>query len=317
MTNPSLVSLEDMIAVLNRVLTSQQESANRSLKIECPVPTYVGPEDEKTPQDFLEELERFQLASQCSENDLLRKVIPAALKGSAQRWFRFMGNFDSLVAFKRAFGNEFEAVDYKARLRLEMRRRTQAPEEPLTSYIHVMAEYFRRLGDATTEDEKVSTVMNQVHPSYRPFLRGKTFSSLSEMATEAKIIQADLLSWHTYMPPPDPSQALEPTLAFQTTSTVSKDASIIASAEHRGNSVFGGPPLSLAAIDPFTYHRLERSKRAQTPIVSRPRSGNKNSDVVRTENRRPNPQQQQLCWQCGSNKHYKRQCRQRVPGNWD
>lgn len=239
--NP-VVSLEDMMAMFNQVLTAQA-GASRSVRVEVSVPTYVGPEDEKTPQDFLEELERYRLATQYSESDLLRKILPTALKGSALRWFRFAENFDSLEAFKLEFCEEFEAVNYRDRLRLEMRRRTQAPEEPLTAYIHAMAEYFRRLGSVSTEAEKVQTILNQCHPSYRPFLRGRTFSTLAELAKEAKTIQSDLLSWHTYSPPPRAAESLEPSLAFKSTSSFPKESVHAANAERSSYHPLDRAPL--------------------------------------------------------------------------
>lgn len=304
---PTLVSLENMMAMFQQVLTSSQSGAPRNVKIELTVPTYIGPEDDKTPQDFLEELERYQLASHCSESDLLQKVIPTALKGGALRWFRFMENLDSLESFKTEFRTEFEALNYQDRLRLELKRRTQAPDEPLTAYIHAIAEYYRRLNENSPEAEKVQTVLSQCHPSYRPFLRGKNFTSLSEIAKEAKIIQADLLSWHTYMPPPDASNSLEPSLAFSVPSSFKRETVHAVTPEHlRPGVPMDRPTLGLAALDPFTYHRLERAK----PPTPR---GSRTSSETDRDRRPPSSRpfsDPRRCWNCGDRSHLRRYCRQ-------
>lgn len=310
MTTPpsSVVSLESMMAMFQQVLASSQSGASRNVRIELTVPTYIGPEDDKTPQDFLEELERYRLASQCSEMDLLQKILPTALKGGALRWFRFMENLDSLESFKHEFRTEFEALNYQDRLRMELKRRTQAPDEPLTAYIHAIAEYYRRLNMNSLETEKVQTVLSQCHPSYRPFLRGKSFTSLSELAKEAKTIQADLLSWHTYAPPPDPANCLEPSLAYKNPlSSISGTANSVASENQpRGDSA-GSPTIGLAALDPFTHARLERTRRPGRDAAPRQLGPRQEPPVYHSQLTAP----RRRCFGCGSEKHLVRFCRQK------
>lgn len=287
--------------------SSSQAGAPRSVKMDLAVPSYSGSEDQQTPQDFLEALDRYRMAAQCSDIDLLRKVVPTALTGAALRWFHFMGNFDSLEVFKDEFRKEFEALNYQERLRLELKRRTQAVDEPLTSYIHVVAEYYRRLNVDSTESERVQTVLNQCHPSYRPFLHGKNFESLSALAKEAKIIQADLLSWHTYVPPPEASSCLEPSLAYKNPlSPTTGTAHSVVSEKQSGGVPGGPPPLGLAALDPFTHSRLERTR--PSPRAGAPRLEQR--QWTPASNARQNAPRRR-CFECGSDTHLYRFCRQR------
>jgi len=110
------------------------------------VPKYKGFNDPRTPYDFLLELDKFQTILAYSDDDMLYRVIPMALHGEAYTWFRSeLIPFTSFHEFKLRLRKEYQPVGYIEDLNREIDKRTQGPNEPLTSYIRVMRDYYERL----------------------------------------------------------------------------------------------------------------------------------------------------------------------------
>ncbi|KAG0435894.1 hypothetical protein HPB47_018257 [Ixodes persulcatus] len=57
-------------------------------------------------------------------------------------------------------------------------------------------------------------VVRQAHPTFSRYLRGRPFGSLSELAQEARRVQADILAVRRYHLPPAPTDTLEPRCAW-------------------------------------------------------------------------------------------------------
>lgn len=62
----------------------------------------------------------------------------------------------------RAFPREFPPFDLKRRLKEELRRCTQHPEEYLKQFIYVIASFYERLGEPVTDSEKVNRLLCQM-----------------------------------------------------------------------------------------------------------------------------------------------------------
>ncbi|CAN7999996.1 unnamed protein product [Ixodes hexagonus] len=148
------------------------------------LPKFIGYEDRQSPTDFLDKFENFCLVTGVPEGKRVRKVLPAVLEGTAKLWWRFAGGFEDWESFVKEFHTEFASVDYKHRLKEELDRRTQHPQENLRHFIHVIAEFYDRIGETVSDEEEVRRVRRQMHPKFQDLCEGLTFANLREFARE-------------------------------------------------------------------------------------------------------------------------------------
>jgi len=107
----------------------------------------------------------------------------------------------------------------------DVEKRTQGPNEPLTSYIRVMRDFDDRLGDPfVTEHDILRRILRKMYPEYRQALQGKPIACLFDSQQAAYDAQELLKSYRTYRPPPV-TGSLEPSLAC---SNYGRDYSAIA-----------------------------------------------------------------------------------------
>lgn len=192
-------------------LTSQP--AQNALKLCLPVPTYEGHTHCKSVVDFLQELADYTSAENTSDDDLLKRILPVALTGSAARWRRRQ-SFTDRADFERRLRAEFLPPDYAVRIMDELRARTQAPDESLLEYVRSFQELHERADPTASDAEKVARAVRQCHLSFQAYLRGRTFSSLDALAGEAVTIQAAIMEELSYKPPHPMEACLEPSCAW-------------------------------------------------------------------------------------------------------
>ncbi|XP_037521069.1 uncharacterized protein LOC119397727, partial [Rhipicephalus sanguineus] len=181
-----------------------------------PVPTYSGYGDLLSARDYLDSLSRYQRAMGLDDQEVLGRVVPAALTDTAARWYRLAGyRAATLEEFRAALLREFLPADYESRMRRELELRTQAPDESLQEYVRAMDDLFSIAEPRASNEERVERVIRQAHPTFSAYLRGGRFRDLEELAAEAKRIQGDLLAARAYRPPPPASDALEPRCAWR------------------------------------------------------------------------------------------------------
>ena len=304
------------------------------------VPKYKGFNDTRTPYDYIVELEKFQSILGYTDHDMLFRVIPMSLYGEAYTWFRSeMIPFSSLYEFKERLRREYQAVGYSEDLMREIDKRTQGPNEPLTSYIRVMRDYYDRLGDPyVTEHDILRRILRNMHPEYRQAIQGKPIANLFELQQAAYGAQELIKSYRTYRPPPV-TGSLEPSLAC---STYGRDST----AEYSAHAVvdYNKPPprLQYASFDPFTYYHqpIKKEVTFRTPISSAPSSsatpGAQSGTVgllPRTQSsgvsnnarplpgstpppqrsRSPSPSSSRLCFICNNSDHWARECPLKPP----
>ncbi|XP_049271918.1 uncharacterized protein LOC125758606 [Rhipicephalus sanguineus] len=179
------------------------------------VPTYNGYGDLQSARDYLDSLTRYQRATGLDDQEVLGRVVPAALTDTAARWYRLSGHrAATLDEFRAAFLREFLPADYESRMRRELELRTQAPDESLQEYVRAMDDLFSIAEPRASNEELVERVIRQAHPTFSAYLRGSRFRDLEELAAEAKRIQGDILAARAYRPPPPAGVALEPRCAW-------------------------------------------------------------------------------------------------------
>ncbi|XP_050028965.3 uncharacterized protein [Dermacentor andersoni] len=203
--------MSSIIAQLTALLEHQTNQA-ASFRLQLAVPTYEGHTDKKSVADFLLEMQDYRDAQAITYDVLLQRVLPVALTGSAARWRRRQ-SFQSWTHFEQLLRAEFLPPDYVVRMKDELRARSQAEEESLQEYIRSFQELYERADPSAPETERATRAIRPSHPRFQAYLRGRTFSSLDDLAKAASDIQAAMLAELTYQPPPPPQAALEPSCA--------------------------------------------------------------------------------------------------------
>ncbi|KAF4527214.1 hypothetical protein B566_EDAN006140, partial [Ephemera danica] len=232
-------------------------------RIKVPMPEYYGFQDARTPKDFLEELQRYGRAQGFTSASLLERIVPAALKGVAARWWTFMGGFNSWNDFEIGLQTEYGPPDYRDALLIELESRTQHPDEPLSAFIQAIAGYYDRIGGTYSEGEKVERVLKQMHPEFRRIIGDEKFNTLREFSTAATKFQRTIVRERAYRPPPPAHQSIEPTLAwprprdepglYERGRGLRVHEAYVSYAAGTDES-----RLTMAALDPFRYNRRER-----------------------------------------------------------
>lgn len=186
--------------VAQRLVLADHGPQGQGPRPQVPVPLYTGYDDRKSVADFLAELAAYKLATGASDEYVLARVLPVAFQASAARWWRIVAPFLTWEDFRRKFQDEFLPPGYQSRVQRELERRTQHPDETLVEYVRVMQELYERACPTTSESDRVARVMQQSHPRFRPYLHGRTYSTLEQLARDAHGIQETLLASCTIGP---------------------------------------------------------------------------------------------------------------------
>jgi len=273
------------------------------------LPEYKGFEDEKTPFDFLLELEKYQQIANHSEAVMLSRVVPSALKGEAYNWLRYEPPFRNWFNFKSRFRSEFQAVGYSDDLKKELELRTQGSNETLTAYIRVIYDYYERIGEEIVDIDVVKRIMRQMHPEFRQALSNKRINTLRELKDAALDAQYQIKANRTYKPPCT-GVSLEPSLAWKPPNVVKERSQDESSLGLTYDFSRREPKLHFSSVDPFAYYHNSQPKkevrfRSTSPLASE----NTNKTPPRTDNSsRTLSSPRQGCFQCGQQGHFKREC---------
>ncbi|KAG0422894.1 hypothetical protein HPB47_001305 [Ixodes persulcatus] len=136
-----------------------------ALWISAQLPRFSGFGNLQSPEEFIEKLESYCLIHRVKPENRI--------------------SLYELGSFVTAFHSQFAPVDKKKRLKEELRKRTQHPDENLKQFIYVISSYYDRIGEPVTDAQKVERVLRQMHPQFRDLVEGRTFATLKELADAA------------------------------------------------------------------------------------------------------------------------------------
>ncbi len=185
--------------------TPVNRTAGRQFLRNLEPPQFSGNNDTLSPYDFLEYLEKYQIATGLTDSEIIYGIIPFALTGDAYSWFlteQHVSSFSDLDEFSARFRRNFQSYSYMQELEEELERRTQDEDESLTKYINKILEYYRRLSRQINDREVIQRIIRKLNPTYAThFRRASDFSSLYHFKEEAEIVDAQIARIKNYRPP--------------------------------------------------------------------------------------------------------------------
>ncbi|EEC19199.1 hypothetical protein IscW_ISCW015068 [Ixodes scapularis] len=131
-------------------------------------------------------LAEYHGASGIYEAELLCRILSAALTGSAAAQHRRQSPFLTLEG-----------------------SRTQHRDESSVEFSRALKTLYDRADASAPDSNKVSRAIRQSHPQFHPYLRGRAFRDLDDLAREVHQIQANILVELSYRPLLPPEACLE------------------------------------------------------------------------------------------------------------
>jgi hypothetical protein len=266
------------------------------------IPHYAGAHENKTPYDFLIELDKYKTVSRSTDQFMTNEVAPLALQGQAFHWYRFEMSllpFETYEDFKVRFRKEFQTLGYGTELMRELELRTQGPTEPLTQFIRIIVDFYKRLGQNPPEEEIVSRIKRQMHPEFMQALQGKVLNTVRDLMDAAFDAQDLIKAFRSYRPPPL-APGVEPSLQWKpldlTPAMSRPSVNTFTSLAEKPNA-----RLHPHGIDPYNFYHAERPMNRQVTF-NNPQTGqssrqnyenNRNNFPSRPNSPAPQTNQQQ------------------------
>jgi hypothetical protein len=271
------------------------------------IPRYAGSSSEKTPYDFLIELEKFKTISRTSDLAMLCEVVPLALTDDAYVWLHLENErlpFVSWHDFRRRFRREFQISDYNQKLRRMMEDRFQGPDETLVSYIRTVINFYERLDDRpTSEWEKIEFINRHMHPEFRRALQGCRFNTISEMIEAAFEAQETINLQGSYQVP-STAPSIEPSLQYRPKQVGTRPLqSVLRSGEPQNTYV----PKHVNFSTENRQRQASSSSSQFRPVSPAPFNPNNRPNSA-ASNRSQSPGVPRLCYHCNGSDHLKRDC---------
>jgi hypothetical protein len=182
------------------------------------IPKFRGRKDAKSPYEYLKMIVNEARMANIDPFLIVKHKLPITMIDEAGMWLSFHSEFTTWDQFQVAFTEEYSAVNYIQRLKKELEIRSQGPNEPLTTYIHIITEMCRMIDVNYPEQEIIDKIMELMHPEYRQYLRGQNFYSLLMFEAYAKRVQQSFYQDKTYKLPPSLEESVEKSFCYNSRS---------------------------------------------------------------------------------------------------
>lgn len=247
-TTPPAVDGQAILAQLALLLNNQQQlgggadatALHKISKME--IPKFRGRKDTKSPYEYLKIIKNEARMSNIDPFLIVRHKLPITMIEEAGLWLTFHTEFTCWDDFEVAFTEEYSAVNYIQRLKKELEVRTQGPQEPLTTYIHIITEMCKMIDPRYPEADIIEKIIDLMHPEYRQYIRGQHFISLFALEAYAKRVQQSFYQDRTYRLPPSLEESVEKSFCYNNRSE--KYVKFGSSEKEKSNSV------ALSALNP-------------------------------------------------------------------
>ena len=164
-------------------------------------------------EEFLARLFECASGTNMTEADLF-ECLPFILQGNARQWFRQnRNNWSTWPDFVVHFRRRFCGVRFQTRIRNEVLRRTQAPDEPIADYLECLQGLMSYVDPPMSEEDKLDRAYSNLHPTYLTHITSSQFSTLDELKALGVELEAARSIRQQYRPPPDTIQSLLPEFA--------------------------------------------------------------------------------------------------------
>lgn len=184
-------------------------NANNYASGSCAVPVYkwdlkfTGDKKGMSVHDFLERLTDLCEARGVNKDEIIRYTIDLFPERSpADKWYRYA---KSLIvdwkSFVREITAEFEPFDYQEKLLDKIKKRTQAPDEPIGVYLATIKGYLERLNEPLSESAQVRLLMRNIHPFYQTQLALVDVKSIEELRKLCRQLEHRKELVESYHPP--------------------------------------------------------------------------------------------------------------------
>ncbi|XP_023312215.1 uncharacterized protein LOC111692437 [Anoplophora glabripennis] len=150
---------------------------------------------------FFEHVEELRAARNVSPETLLNSGIDLFCDKAYQFYKDCRDRVTTWDELVTEFKNEFLSAHYEEDLFEELRHRTQHPTESIGVYLAVMSSYFNRLARPISEDVKLTIILKNLHPYYLERLRDPMPSSLDELRSACRSMEARRDTIRNYVEP--------------------------------------------------------------------------------------------------------------------
>lgn len=238
-----------------------------------------GPDD--SVYSFLERLGELKLAYNISDKDMMI-CVPELMKGSTILWYRNnSSHFRSWSDFLIAFKDRYLPLDVDDALMDEIRLRTQGKSESVADYVMAMRTLLRRLSSVPSPESQLRTIMKNLRPEVRLYIRECDVDSISKLLALGKEYERLSREVERYKPPPNRAQSISQETAFVEKGSKSKYQ--LNSISGQGSNTVINTNCPISARPPRSYSN----------------SGNQNQRPVSGTVR---------CWNCMKSTHFFRDC---------
>lgn len=170
--------------------------------------TFFSGKTGNDPNRFIKYLEESGKFMGLSDNELFC-TLPVVLKDEALEWFRLEeGNFPDFTAFRTAFLVHYNIPYYQDRLMEEVRQRTQALRENITSFVTCVRIIFDKMNPKLSLSRQLDIACQNLNPTYSMQINRSQINNFDDLLCAGKQVEVKLINMQKYKEPPPADNAV-------------------------------------------------------------------------------------------------------------